>query len=217
MRLLVLFVCATNALAQPENVATNNGNLQESNNLTSNAAGYVMDDKHRLEAGDKVSFQITEDKNPLINLAVTDSGELDVPYIGRVSVAGKTCRQLAAELKVLLEKDYYYHATVIIGLDSVNQVRGQIYISGMVLNQGAMNILFNQNLTAGEAILQAGGFSEFADKKSVKIFRNGGNGAAGGKTFEINMVNVLEKGKVEQDVTLEPGDFIIVPARMVNF
>jgi protein involved in polysaccharide export with SLBB domain len=114
-------------------------------------------------------------------------------------------------LKVLLEKDYYYHATVIIGLDSVNQVRGQIYISGMVLNQGAMNILFNQNLTAGEAILQAGGFSEFADKKSVKIFRNGGNGAAGGKTFEIN------KGKVEQDVTLEPGDFIIVPARMVNF
>jgi len=37
------------------------------------------------------------------------------PYIGRVAAADKTWQQLAAEMKDLLEKEYYYHATVIIG------------------------------------------------------------------------------------------------------
>ena len=203
-------------MAQTGVVTTNSDNLQSSTNLTNNATGYVMDDKHQLEPGDKISFQIIEDKKPLINLVVTDSGELDVPYIGRVSVAAKTCRQLAADLKVMLEKDYYYRATVIVGLDSVNQVRGQIFISGNIRNQGAMDLLFNHDLTAGEAILRAGGFDQYADKKSVMVIRNGGGGASGKTNIVVNMVDVLEKGKIDKDVTLEPGDFIIIPARMIR-
>jgi hypothetical protein len=31
------------------------------------------------------------------------------------------------------------------------------------------------------------------------------------------MVELLEDGKTEKDVTLQPDDFIIVPARLVNF
>jgi polysaccharide export outer membrane protein len=209
-------ITATNTMAQKV-VTTNTDNLQKSTNLIQNAAGYVMDDKHQLEPGDKISFQITEDKKPLINLVVTDSSEVEVPYVGRVSVAKKNCRQLAAELKAMLEKDYYYRATVIVGLDSVNKVRGQIYISGMVRSQGSMDILFNQVLTAGEAILLAGGFSSFADEKMVKVIRHSGNGDSMQKVIEVNMVDVLEKGKIEEDVILEPGDFIIVPAKILNF
>src|ERR1700684_2059237 len=80
--------------------------------LTLNVSGsYVLDDKHLLEPGDKVSFQILEDRDPAKSLVVADSHEMDVPYIGRVSVAEKTCKQLAKELKGLLEKEYYYRAT----------------------------------------------------------------------------------------------------------
>src|ERR1700733_171498 len=67
-------------------------------NLTDSASvlnGYILDDKHKLAPGDKVSFQILEDKDPPKSLTVTDSGELDVPYIGRVIVANKTCKQVA--------------------------------------------------------------------------------------------------------------------------
>ena len=216
-RLSILIICATSAMAQTGVVTTNSDNLQNPTNLIPHATGYVMDDKHQLEPGDRISFQIIEDKKPLVSLAVADSGELDVPYIGRVTVAGKTCRQLAADLKVMLEKDYYYRATVIIGLDSVNQVRGQIFISGNIHNQGAMDLLFNHNLTAGEAILRAGGLDSHADKKSVMVIRNGGSGASGKTNIIVNMVDVLEKGKIDQDVVLEPGDFIIIPTRMIQF
>ena len=98
-----------------------------------NATGaYVLDDKHVLDPGNIISFQILEGHDPAIQLVVADSRELDVPYIGRISVADKTCKQFAKVLKENLEKDYYYQATVIIGLNLVNKVRGKVYVWGQV-------------------------------------------------------------------------------------
>src|SRR2546426_11819584 len=50
----------------------------------STAGNYVNDDKHKLMAGDKVSFQIMEDRGVPLPLQVTESSEIDMPYIGRV-------------------------------------------------------------------------------------------------------------------------------------
>jgi len=217
LKFLLWLFFATTVMAQ---TATNTSSINlpgQSTNLVRLTSGYVLDDKHLLEPGDKISFQIIEDQDPPISLIVADSSELDVPYVGRVSVAGKTSRQVAEMLKGMLEKDYYYRATVIIGLDSVNKVRGQIYIWGQVHNQGPIDMLFKENLTAGQAILRAGGFGDFADKKKVKVVRNPRSGETAKQVFVINMVEVLESGKTEKDIPLEPGDFIIVPSRLVNF
>jgi protein involved in polysaccharide export with SLBB domain len=177
--------------------------------------GYVADDKYKLRAGDKVSLQITEDKEPPKSLVVADSGELDVPYVGRVMAADKTCKQLAGELKGLLEKEYYYRATVILALDAANKLLGRIYVWGQVRNQGPLDISLNENLTAGKAILRAGGFADFANRKRVKVVR--GAGPEGKKNFELNMTEILEQGKTEKDIILQPDDSIIVPSRLINF
>jgi polysaccharide export outer membrane protein len=180
-------------------------------------SAYVLDDKHILQPGDIISFQILEDRDPSMQLLVADSHELDVPYIGRISVADKTCKQLARELKALLEKEYYYQATVIVGLNSVNKVRGKVYLWGQVRKPGAVDLLLDQKLTAGKAILMAGGFADFANKKKVKIVRGASGGSGATQSFEVDMVDVLENNKTDKDVVLEPEDFIIVPARAVNF
>ena len=180
-------------------------------------ASYVLDDKHQLEPGDKVSFRIIEDRDPAVSLVIADSRELDAPYVGRVSVANKTCKQVAAELKVLLEKEHYYRATVIIGLDMVNKIRGKVYVWGQVHTQGPIDLLFDEKLTAGKAILRAGGFGDFADKKKVKIIRSTGVPGGAKQNFEVNMEDVLEKGKVDEDMILEPDDFVVIASRHVNF
>ena len=53
----------------------------------------------------------------------------------------------------------------------------------------------------------------------VKVVRGGGSGGetAGKQSFELNMTAILEEGKTEQDVLLQPDDFIIVPSRLINF
>lgn len=132
---------------------------------------YVLDDKHKLMPGDRVSFQIAEDRTNAVSLLVAESADLDVPYIGRVSVSGRTCKQLADDLKAALEKDYYHRATVIIGLDALSRVLGRVYIFGPVRAPGPVEIPANENFTAGKAIMKAGGFGDFANPKKVQIIR----------------------------------------------
>src|SRR5689334_9623027 len=82
----------------------------------------VLDDKKRLGRDDFVSFRVVEDRdNESQRLRVNDNGELEVPYIGLVSASGKTCRELAYTIKAALEKEYYYHATVILAVDKVSE------------------------------------------------------------------------------------------------
>jgi protein involved in polysaccharide export with SLBB domain len=185
--------------------------------LLTNLSGYVPDDKYKLRVGDKVSLQILEDRDLPKSLMVADSGELDVPYVGRVMATDKTCKQLANELKAQLEKEYYYRATVIIALDAANRFLGRIYVWGQVRNQGPIDLAVNENLSAGKAILRAGGFADFANKKRVKVVRAAGAEGTGKQNFELNMVDILEKGKTEKDVVPQPEDFVIVPSRLINF
>src|SRR5262245_25190399 len=63
-----------------------------------NLSGYVPDDKYKLRVGDRVAFQVIEDRDAPKTLLVADSGELDFPYVGRVMVVDKTCKQLGEEL-----------------------------------------------------------------------------------------------------------------------
>lgn len=185
--------------------------------MLTSLSGYVPDDKYMLRVGDKVSLQIIEDKDLPKALVVADSGELNVPYVGRVAAAGKTCKELGAELKRLLEKEYYHRATVILALDEANKLLGRVYVWGQVRTQGPIDISAAENLTVGKAILRAGGFSDFANKKRVKLIRAAGADGAGGQTIELNMVEILEQGRTEKDIVLKPDDFIAVPSRLINF
>jgi polysaccharide export outer membrane protein len=180
-------------------------------------AGVVVDDRHKLAPGDKLSFRVVEDRDEAKPLVVADTGELDVPYVGRINVAGKTCKEVAGDLKAVLEKDYYYRATVVLGLDQVSRVVGRVYVWGQVRNQGPVEIPANENFTAAKAILRAGGFGDFANKKKVRVVRNAKPEAGGKQEFLVNMEVVFDEGKTENDVPLQPDDFIIVPARLVNW
>jgi Polysaccharide biosynthesis/export protein len=93
----------------------------------------VLDDKRPLRVGDRLSMRVVEDRKPPMPLVVTDSGEVEVPLVGRVMAKGKTCKQLAYSIKGPLERDYYYKATVIIGLDVEGHVSpGRVYVTGQV-------------------------------------------------------------------------------------
>jgi polysaccharide export outer membrane protein len=169
-----------------------------------------------LGPGDRITYRVIEDQDDPRSLTITDSGELEVPYLGLVQAAGKSSAQLAQEVKGLLEKQLYYQATVIIAVEVVNKTRvtGKVYVTGQVRNKGGFDIPAGESLTVSKAILNAGGFSDFSDKKNVRLIRKTADGT---KTFEINVVDIWEKGKLEKDLVIEPNDLIVVPARLVNY
>jgi polysaccharide export outer membrane protein len=178
----------------------------------------ALDSKQRLGVGDTVIFQVLEDQEEPKALSVTDGGELHVPELGLVKAAGKTCRQLAYEIKSQLEQTTYYHATVILGIQLLNKtISGRrIYLAGQVRNTGPQEVPAGETWTVSRAIMGAGGFTDYADKKQVKLVRGGAKGSPG-KTYIVNIVDVWEKGQTEKDISVEPEDLIYVPARAVNF
>lgn len=177
----------------------------------------ALDDKHQLAIGDRLSFRIVEDEEDPRALLITDSGELEVPYLGRFPAEGKTCKQLAFALKKALEKDYYFQATVVLAVDVLARSRGKVYLVGPVRAPGPQEIPSDEVLTLSKAILRAGGFTDFADKKSVKVTRKVGGENSEDETFTVNVEEILEKGRREADLQLQPGDLIYVQERMIRF
>lgn len=173
----------------------------------------VLDDKKRLGTDDFVSFRVVEDRdNVSQRLRVNDNGELEVPYIGLVPAQGKTCRELAYNIKAALEKEYYYHATVILAVDKVSEKsRGKVYVYGAVKGQGPQEIPTDESYTVSKAVIRAGGFGDFADKRKVKITRKDG------QDLVVDLKRVIEQGHTEDDIVLRPDDQIYVPQRLVNF
>ena len=175
-----------------------------------------LDDQRKLGAGDRVTYRVIEDKDEPRSITINDSGELDVPYYGLAQASGKTSKQLAREIKKLLEKQLYYQATVIIAVEVVNKTRmaGKVYVTGQVRNGGGFEIPAGENFTVTQAIIKAGGFSDFSDKKKVRLIRKT---AESKKTFVINVVEIWEKGTLEKDMAVQADDLIVVPASWVNY
>lgn len=179
-----------------------------------------LNDKRPLGIGDRISFKVVEDEGAPRSLTIADSNEMDVPYIGRVTVGNKTCKQFAYYVKKLLEKDYYYQATVLIGLDSAGNgarasSRGRIYVMGQVRSPGTQELPVDETYTVAKAILRAGGFGPYANKRNVKLVR-GGKEVKGSKPLIIDCAEILDKGLWDKDVEVSPDDVITVPERLIN-
>jgi polysaccharide export outer membrane protein len=172
----------------------------------------VLDDKKRLGSNDYVSFRVVEDRDEESqHLRVNDNGELEVPYVGLVPAKGRTCRELAYAIKAALEKEYYYHATVILAIERVSEKsRGRIYVYGSVKGQGPQEIPADESYTVSKAIIRAGGFGDFANKRKVKVTRKNG------QDFTIDLKRVIEEGRTDEDMVLQPDDQIYVPQRLIN-
>jgi polysaccharide export outer membrane protein len=82
-----------------------------------------------------------------------------------------------------------------------------IYVFGQVKSPGALQVKTSSLPTLTQAIAQAGGFTDRANRRRVQIRRKD----ASGKTIEIN-VNVRDvlKGKVK-DIPLQINDTVYVP------
>lgn len=172
----------------------------------------VLDDKKKLGSNDYISFRVVEDRdNDSQRLRVNDNGELEVPYVGLVPAQGKSCKELAYTIKSLLEKEYYYHATVILAVDRVSEKsRGRIYVYGSVKMQGPQEIPADESYTVSKAIIKGGGFGDFANKRKVKLTRKNG------QEFNVDLKRVIEEGHTDEDLVLQPDDQIYVPQRLIN-
>lgn len=68
-------------------------------------------------------------------------------------------------------------------------------------------IPYREELTVLDAVLAAGGFTEFASQNNVIVSRRAGDQV---KNIEVRLKDVIKNGELEKNMLLKPGDYIIV-------
>lgn len=167
----------------------------------------TLDNSYRLQVGDQINYRVVEDRDPSVSLVVMESGEINVPYLGRVPARGLTCRQLAQAVKERLERDLYHRATVLVQLDTERTTRGRVYVFGGVNRQGTVDLPVDEVVTVSKAILKSGGFAQGANRSEVRLERNRDGNR---QSRIVDVAAILDRGRAELDVALEPNDFVVV-------
>jgi len=177
----------------------------------------ALNDSTRLKAGDQLSYRVVEEQDAQPDLlTISPTGDVEVPLLGHYPAAGKTCRQLASQLKPLLEKDYFYKATVIVAINSLSTASiGRVYLTGQVHNMGAIDIPPNEVFTVSKAILLDGGMADFADERRVRLIHHNADGTSTTTIVDVKAITSGKKGA--KDPVVQDGDTINVTQRLINF
>jgi len=143
-------------------------------------------------------------KNVELSQTVTvgPDGFVSLPLLGDVHVAGMTAFQLARSLTTKLNS-YVVNPQVTV---SVVDIRSrQVYVLGQVSKPGGYPLVAPINVL--QLIAQAGGLSNYANRKGITILRPSPNGV---QKMSFNYNNVVH-GDAKQNITLQPGDTVVVP------
>ena len=134
---------------------------------------------------------------------VVATGAITCPLLGETKVAGLTTDEIAKQLRAMLARDFFVDPQVLI---SVKQYGGQVYVTGEVKQPGAYGV--RDGLTVLHACLLAGGFSDFASLRQVKLTRVVDGQT---RTAVIDVVKVRQ-GK-QPDPLMASGDRLEIPRR----
>ena len=167
----------------------------------------LLNDEWELQIGDRLIYQVLEEREEERLLRVNGNGEVLVPLIGSVEAEGKTAKELAYEIKDRLEDEFFHRATVVISQREEDRNRGRVTVIGEVNKQGEQLIPADSPLTLSQAILQSGGFTLQADRSNVRIVGEGKEEARA----EVDVGGMLESGDLSDDPVLKAGDAVIVP------
>ena len=128
--------------------------------------------------------------------------QCDVPFAGRVHVAGMRAEDAQAALAKALTKSFVEPQVT---LRVASYRAAQVYVDGEIHTPGPQSI---NDIPMGlyEAISRAGGFSATADQSRMVLVRDG-------VSHSINLSQLLERGQNPSDIVLRNGDMLRVPAR----
>jgi len=163
---------------------------------------------YRLGPGDEVIIDIWGTSQNTIRQQISPDGTINIEKIGPVSLSGMTVSEANEYLKRALGKTYSgldaLDGTLEIRLTLGNARTIQINVMGEVIQPGTYAL--SSFSTVFHALYRAGGVNEIGSLRNVQVTRNGKTVA------KVDVYDFIMKGKTQDDIRLQEGDVIIVPA-----
>lgn len=170
---------------------------------------FGSEQRYVLQPGDVLDIQYRY--TPEFNQTVTvqPDGFVSLEIGGDVKVGGRNLEEvrnliltkaqtrLAAPEMIVVLKDFQ---------------KPYVVVAGEVLQPGKLEM--RQNLTAIQAVLLAGGFKDSAKSSQILVFRK--LNAETAEVRSLNFKTLKQSSDLENDLTLQPGDMILVPRNRMS-
>jgi polysaccharide export outer membrane protein len=155
-----------------------------------------------LGPGDVFELRIIQEKDLPDTFTVAPDGSVDLPYVGRMHVAGLEPQEVADAVKRrLIEEQVLTRPVVAVRVKEYNSKR--VEVLGEVQKPGS--IPYQQGMTLLRAIALSGGFTALANKRRVTIRRKTRTGTVADTIAVDDIV-----GNLIGDVPLQASDSINV-------
>jgi protein involved in polysaccharide export with SLBB domain len=151
-----------------------------------------------VRVGDKITVQLsgTPDPGYFVEKQIPPTGDFTLPYLTQsFQAVGKTTPQLAAEITNAYKAQKIYTNPVI----TVLEEERYITVGGEV--RSPTNVPYRPDLTVVGVINSCGGFTEFANRRSVRVIR-------GKSEFYVDCIKAV--AMPGDDPPVYPGDQIYV-------
>lgn len=161
---------------------------------------------YQIGAGDTLTIFVWRNADLTTSVPVRPDGRISVPLIEDLYVEGKTPSQLSREIETKLA-EYVQNPLVTVTVGGfVGTYPQQVRVVGQATQP--MAIPYRANMTVLDAMIQAGGLTEFADGNNTTLVRVQ-DGAQ--KEYRIHLDDLLKDGDISANLPLLPGDILIVP------
>jgi polysaccharide export outer membrane protein len=198
------------SIASGDSVTTQTTLRAPATGTPSKAAASQLIDQYKIGVDDVVQVSVWRNPELSVTVPVRPDGKISVPLIGDVQAGGRTPRQVAASVQKKLSH-YVRDPRVAIILTQLksHEYLSRIRVTGAV--KTPTSIPYRQGMTVLDVVLAAGGVSEFAAPNRARVYRKH-NGRT--KSLKVRLGDILNKGKLDTNFDLEPGDVITVPERL---
>ncbi len=166
-------------------------------------------EKYRIEEKDVLKFEVRGEPDLSVTSRVSEKGEIWVPLLENVKVAGLTIQEIEQFLENSLKNGFLKDPKVTVHIDAQQMAEyseKEVFVSGQVMTPGAVPLV-GKYMTVFEVVNKAGGLTDIAWPSRTKVIREE-NGVK--SIFKVNLKKV-KKGDKSQDIIVKPGDIIVVP------
>ena len=161
----------------------------------------VSSDKYILGPGDELGLSIIMGESLTLPVKVTPTGDIFIPSVGLVNVAGLSLSVARSKIKNFIHGNAFPNAKVSIALLNIRNF--QIQVIGAVKSPGFVEISALDRLD--KVILAADGFHPLAKEYDITITRKNG-------TYEtVNFLNFVKTGNLDSNPTFLETELINIP------
>jgi protein involved in polysaccharide export with SLBB domain len=155
---------------------------------------------YTIAPGDELRVRIWGQVNLQANVVVDRSGDIYLPQVGEVEVAGLPYSQLHEHLRAAVGR-VYKNFNLTAELGQIGSI--QVYVTGAARRPGVYTISSLSTLI--DALFASGGPSPMGSLRQIQV-RRGGK-----KIADFDLYNLLIHGDRKGDVHLQSGDVIFIP------